>query len=448
VSTVEQRGTGVNLLVNSSFATNIDGWELAEGNSGLAWNFVRNDGDLGDNNRYLPPGTAGAVLTAPGTMAAGSYQVFVQSKRIPISALNKYIASAYFNGFRCQTQIYLRWYNAAGGSISVSDAPISAAPSIYAAATTPPLISAFPRVATAASQPPAGAAYAELSFAAIGTGEANPYVLVFEPMLEQATATQTQPSPYNMGGAESFAMWSLELTADGRVAGIYAMVDGVRRDLVFDFDSVTFVSSDGNSSIEGGVIRQSFGGYMIVSGPGIGASADMLEWYGPSMPVANITKANAITYKDLTGKSYQPVPPATEPIEFNASSNTTTSPQTLQLVNNNTAGANKVVTARYYFQSRVTNKVASGSGSATLSLWRKVGAGAFVQLGSSINVNFTDNAMTMGGGWYDHDLSGSGELIVTDTDTSLSTHTYEWRLTSRTSTWPATAQSLTIKTVE
>jgi hypothetical protein len=243
-------------------------------------------------------------------------------------------------------------------------------------------------------------------------------------------------------------MWSLAVSADGTTGRIVAMVDGEERDLIIDMDQVTFLGKNGQSSIIGGNFVQQAGGYMTVSGPGFGANSDLLDWFGPVMPVSACTIANSITARDIYGKPHTPAPPSVEPIEFNAFSGSTAAPNTLQLVNNDTAGAAKTVTARYYFQATWINPSDSPeAGSATLSLWRKVGAGAFAQLGATQNVVFTDTVEPGPSSKWRHTLEGVCELVVADTDTSLSNHTYEWRLTARSGTAP-TIQTMTIKTVE
>lgn len=254
------------------------------------------------------------------------------------------------------------------------------------------------------------------------------------------------------GLAIAQAAWGFQLDVNGYTGGAYALNDGTIVKLLFNMDEVTFTSATGNgTSIAGGIIIQRKGGYMVVNGPGFGASGELLEWFGPDMPVGDCTTANAISYKTTSGDIPAPPPaPTGTEIKFNTSSESTSSTNTLQLVNNNTAGASKTVTANYYFRSSyqsVSDTITDES--ATVSLWRKVGAGSFVQLGSTQSVTLNDMVEAGAPHKWRHTLEGACSLVVTDTDTSLSDHTYEWRLTSRSASAGADAiQTMTIKTLE
>lgn len=247
------------------------------------------------------------------------------------------------------------------------------------------------------------------------------------------------------------ASYGLSLAVSGKVVGWYALNDGTTGSLIFDMDEVIFENASGSSRIEGGIVVQKAGGYMTVTGPGFGASGDLMKWYGLVRAVNTCTKANAIGYEDTSGHIYYPSATFGD-INFDAGSDALTAPQTLQLINNDTNGNPKVVTCTYGFVAAAMVRFDSSapSGSAVVSLWRKVGTGSFVQLGSTQNITMDASATDYGDDWYYKQVGCSVTFNVTDTDASLSNHTYELRLTSRTISSGLTAelQSMSIHTTE
>jgi hypothetical protein len=243
------------------------------------------------------------------------------------------------------------------------------------------------------------------------------------------------------------ASYGLALDADGKTVGMYGYNDGVTGKLVFDFDEVDFLSGTSGSSITGGIIKQTKGGYMYVTGAGFGASSDLTMWYGPAQAVSACTKANAIAYADTSGH-FHIESLTTGDIEFYGSSDSTAVPNTLTLTVDDTDGGPKTLTATYSGERHfISTSSTPQSGTATLSLWRKIGSGSYVQLGSNRTVTFTDDVNDYDGSRYIHDFTGSLSTTFTDSNTTTGqTFTYQWRLTARSQT--VSIQNMSLRSVE
>ncbi len=270
-----------------------------------------------------------------------------------------------------------------------------------------------------------------------GTG----YVLFDDVFCERLTGTDERV----------LATSALKQDVDGKVSSIVAMNDGTESEIVFDFDNVRFESSDGGSTISGDVIVQRADGYMYATGAGFGANDDLVMWYGTERAVDSCTKANAIAYADTTGKYFIQSLQVGD-YEFNANNGgNTAAPQTLQLVVNETNGGTKKITAIYSFSGfRFSAKATlpQPSGSATLQLWRKIGSGSFQKLGSDQVVQLTGSTENDPMGGSTALLNGNLTYEYEDTSSSLSTHTYEWRLVSLSSSIPANSQNMSLKSLE
>ena len=252
------------------------------------------------------------------------------------------------------------------------------------------------------------------------------------------------------GLAIAQAGFAFVLDVNGKVAGMMGLNDGTISTLTFNFDEVNFVSDDGSTSISGGVTVYKANGYMSVLGAGFGANGDLMRWYGTQRSVSTCTKANAISYEDTTGHVFVPSITVGDIVYF-ANSSTNTTPQTLALTATDTNGDTKVITCTYAFGAFRSNKSgAMPTGSATLQLWRKVGTGSFTQLGSTKTCTFVGEVFDTGDTFYDVSLQGELTFTYNDTEPTLAPHTYEWRLTSRTTSNIGSFgnQNMTLKSVE
>lgn len=144
------------------------------------------------NSGYLDGARYGQIYQRPSSDGAGA-----RYPGVPVTAGKTYIASAYFRTIRCEAQLYLYWYDAAGAQITPS---ANTGRDIYeTGANDKP--DSWKRAHIKAVAP-ANAAYASVSFVKRDTqsGQSNSYLFIWKPQLEEVHAEATEPKPWSPGG--------------------------------------------------------------------------------------------------------------------------------------------------------------------------------------------------------------------------------------------------------
>jgi hypothetical protein len=185
------------------------------------------------------------------------------------------------------------------------------------------------------------------------------------------------------------------------------------------------------------------GSFMKVTGAPFGSSSQFIEWYGPYFAsLASCTEANATYYLKTDGSAYfggtlsaGTLTNRGETSDLSASAQITVGPF-------GTNGDSKVVTVSYayngnwtQFQGSSTGS-ASGSISATVKLYRKIGSGSETEV-ATLNVtgtwSYETDSEPYPGGTYARfwTQAMSGSATYTDADASLADRTYRAAITAR-----------------
>ncbi len=90
--------------------------------------------------------------------------------------------------------------------------------------------------------------------------------------------------------------YTLAISTDGRLQG-FKLAGSASGPATF-----SFIDTDLNMGL--GRVIYNTGVVMQVQGIGFGRDGDLLEWFGPSMPVNSCTRANATSYKTTSGSEY------------------------------------------------------------------------------------------------------------------------------------------------
>lgn len=234
VGILEARGNSANLLRKPQFfstdAGDISPWLVAQHIGGFVtgiWADAINWGLPGENSLY----------TYRAGTDDGGYVEFL-SEPVPCSPSKRYCCSAYTGVHSCHTNVFMYYYDAAGGNIGYSD-DIVGDPSNNEQATgsAPSTMDAMKRVYGFFTPKP-GAAMMRMVMRRSATkgGAATSYSFHTRMMLSEATATQTQPPPWAPGSSEARisdvrkvanditgrveATGGLTFTAGSRVSGV------------------------------------------------------------------------------------------------------------------------------------------------------------------------------------------------------------------------------------
>lgn len=174
-------GTG-NLIGNSAFDPDLSGWTLMSRGSG--WLAAQMQRDL-DSDR-LPPGVHALSLTAAGVPAGVAG---MQMDPQPVNGRSQYMLSGYLAAENCTLRLEWRLYNAAGEEIDLGVAAV--ATDVSPVANLGDWDRQFKMIPI-----PVDAVMLQLQLWVLDCHTASPKVWLIRPMLEEATALQTHPSPW------------------------------------------------------------------------------------------------------------------------------------------------------------------------------------------------------------------------------------------------------------
>ncbi|MEN5390015.1 hypothetical protein ABE587_09305 [[Pseudomonas] hibiscicola] len=209
-ATVRNLGGQSNLIPNSTFP----GWSA----SGWAWlSNGHHWHDLGNptgGSDWNPPGVFGLGSVSGETIPNNAGDYFSTNTDIAVEAGKTYCVSAYVACHRSKVYLYVEFLSQTGGILSQIGCP-----EVVSHQPSPVTLDSLRRVFGIGKAPP-GAVKARVVGLVRGTGEANPYWWIFRPMLSQVEEDATQPPPWSSGGMESSTEWSVNMRADGYIAGV------------------------------------------------------------------------------------------------------------------------------------------------------------------------------------------------------------------------------------
>lgn len=209
-ATVRNLGGQSNLIPNSTFpGWSPSGWTWLS--NGYHWHALGNPTGGSDWN---PPGVFGLGSVSGETIPNNAGDYFATNTDIAVEAGKTYCVSAYVACHRSKVYLYAEFFNQAGDIIAQIGCP-----EVVSHQPSPVTLDSLRRVFGIAKAPP-GAVKVRVVGLVRGTGEANPYWWIFRPMLSQVEEGATQPPPWSSGGMESSTEWSVNMRADGYIAGV------------------------------------------------------------------------------------------------------------------------------------------------------------------------------------------------------------------------------------
>lgn len=482
VATVASRvGGSANLVANSDLSMELAGWNIG-------WNPGNWGGPMiglaGPD--WSPSNVKTLGVYKNGTVSSGSYMV-VYSDKIPVEAAKWYILSARTANHRCRVRLAMRFSNPTNGNVGEPGTDWIAS-SYLGGRNLESWASPYLRV-----QAPAGATDVEIGFWADGIGEADARAWFCRPMFEEAGPSQTLPSPYSPGVANTqlasatsalttsvdsvsgrlSAKQTVALDVNGNVSGTVSENDGVRSSFSVLADVFRVISSGLTGfEIQGGYQRNYSSGAQLVMGHNFG-SGDLIFWYGPNIGAANCTKANATIWFDKSGNAYFGGSLSAGVLKNSAQTTVLTANPTITVGPFGTNGKTKVVTVGYSATSPTYTQYYPGrpesagpppppetsQGPKTVTLYRSYAGGASTQVASvpvSHGASVTRESYVLpdafdpnlpGGGWV-QDFNLVSGASLTYSDTLVGTGNFTYTAAAGSPTYTMQKQSLSVTSVE
>jgi len=372
---------GGNLVANASFKDGARGWVWEWNDQGFWIDPVVNL----ENPRYWPVGTNAIGIRAVNfeNPPAGQTRYGYVRNQVALAAEpgKRYGGSAWLNPFRCIAHVVLYFYDENNQLIRNDHSePLPPQNAQF------PTLATLPRIFVSGVAPP-NARKVCVGFLAAATGpqHTNPYLWAVQPMLEQMQDGQAGPSPWSVGGSETFAGYDLFVNANGQVGGMQVKNNGN----VVSFDVLAHVfrvlspngAADG-MEVRDGYIRTWKGNSQRIIGNGFGVGGEgLMDYFGPNVGAAAASKANATVWMDVNGNAYWGGSLAAGVLR-NAVQSTQTSTVGTEVVNGpfGTNGRNKSVVVS--FSRRVNRQknqygtpgfvAGGGTNTCTVNVYRKI----------------------------------------------------------------------------
>lgn len=202
---------GGNLIVNSTFASDISGWQW-RWNPGN-WTAGR---DVAGPD-WAPYGGHNVGMSRGGVVGQAQYGVLYTTPYIPCTAGKRYMFSAKLSGHRSRRTISILFIDNNGNNLGEPQAPWVDSGTVGnnggkgLSNWTPVQVSGVA---------PAGTVAMAVGLWGDGRGENDPYVWMTQPMLEEVPADKTTPSPWSAAGNDAYASWQVMTDVNGYIAGL------------------------------------------------------------------------------------------------------------------------------------------------------------------------------------------------------------------------------------
>lgn len=454
-SAVASLGGSGNLAENSDFAR-VNAAGEAEG-----WRWVWNPGGWGEGKQPVVS-PAGTNWDPDGGVSLGARRAGLPSESdygaafcSPVQAVpeKRYIFSVFAASHRARTRVGIRFFDRAG--VVLHEGASEWATRIDQGGA---VLSNW-NYQWCSFVAPAGAATVDAGVwatGAPGTTGTDAWFWFTRPMLEQASDWQAQPSAWSPGPTgkqtasaisllksmvdsvtgKAKAMWQVLLDVNGNIGGVVSENDGQVRRFAVLSDIFELIAS-GTVGME--IRRRGPGWFMRfyaasiqhIIGINFGAQNNLSWWYGPNVGEQAASMSNGVFCADNAGNSYYGGSLAAGTLHNVVRTNTTVTVGT-ELVNGpfNTLGRTRSIvlsfTRRYVrIHTNMGNDgfvAGSGSNTATVQLWRKIGSGAetlwkTLSVGGSIEIinafDGPDQAVAYWGGSATYNDSSSSTDQVT-----------------------------------
>ncbi|MCF1449999.1 hypothetical protein FS815_24725 [Agrobacterium vitis] len=291
-------GQGANFIKNSDFSAGITGWQLEYTNSDFAANWQINL----RTDTFAPTPGALELLQLNGTqgieMGVSYRKDGAAYDFVSVEAGKWYELSVYYLGHRCNgIQPYIAFVNASGTVLAFANAGVFPANQNIDPGKQ---LSNYQR-AWFKAQAPAGSVYAYVFFRHKGTinGQANSYLWIHKPFLGEATANQTEPTPWSAAG--------VTLIQNGNIVA----------------GSVTADSLAVNSVVAGKIAAGAITTPAIAAGAVVGTSIAALTITGTNIAADAIgtdkLAANSVTAKQLVLTDFTNLVPDNQMQDFGTS---------------------------------------------------------------------------------------------------------------------------------
>lgn len=456
-------GSG-NLFENSDFSRGVQGWSNSYNPGG--WQNMPRVSPAGPS--WEPAGGVSIGANLPGVSTATSYGVVYQNG-IQAEAGKRYIISGLTANHRCKTRLAMRFMNAAGVQVAEMASDWSTQDYGGGASLSEWQYRWYSAVA------PAGTATVDAGVWATGQGASDAYFFFTRPMLEQASPSQTQASPWSPGFANKQTASAITtvsasvnavsgrvaakitnaLDVNGNISGTVSENDGVRSS--FSILATIFrVISSASTGLEwqNGYLRAYSSAIQLVLGINFGSSANLCFWYGPNVGASNCSKANGTIWFDNSGGAYFGGS-LSAGVKKNAVQTTTTVTVGTELVNGpfDTNGNVRSVIVSFNRSTRYVSNAfgaggfsaGAGSNTATVQVYRRIGSAAetlwqTLAVGGSVEIFNEPDAPDRANSYW------AGAITVNDTSGAADTVTYRAVITafaSQTVSHPGTINSIT-----
>lgn len=187
-------GSGGNLLQNPAFEVDISNWYLQDAQGGWAGGSLQRNA-AGDS--WRPIGMHNVSYTGAGSPSAAQVAI-IRSEYVAVTPNKRYMLSAYLAAHRATAYLQIIWLNSAADTVvgitSSTNGNISTV--INNGGQN---LNNWNFCFTDNVQAPPNAYLCYVRMVAVGNGEANPYMWMVHPMLEEVGPQQLTPSKWNGG---------------------------------------------------------------------------------------------------------------------------------------------------------------------------------------------------------------------------------------------------------
>jgi hypothetical protein len=185
---------------------------------------------------------------------------------------------------------------------------------------------------------------------------------------------------------------------------------------------------------------------MKVDGIGFGTSNQFVEWFGLRPAGGNVSlcsESNARSYRKINGDEYMGGTLIVGVRRNAAQTGNTAATALVEVLNFTTLGGNKNVSVSYdlSYIAQTASSANPGNPTATVRLYRKLGAGSYVEINSVAVTGSRDGVDNVDVGVWEHDMRAIGSITMTDTEASVSNFSYKAEITARST--PGTVISIT-----
>lgn len=202
-------------------------------------------------------------------------------------------------------------------------------------------------------------------------------------------------------------------------------------------DKITGGTLGADIDVGAGRITYDNGSYMRCQGTGFGASSDLVDWFGPSMAISSMTKANASFYLGTDGSAYFGGTLSAGTLTNKAQSTSLAVPSDITVGPFGTNGNPINVAYSFYYHNyaiRTGNQTGSitGSDSATLKLWQTIGGGSETLLYTKNPTGSYTAEYDAENNWTLVNITNSASYTYTDNIGGTANRTYRWELAAKT----------------